>query len=138
MLRCFDRAWREGARATVILAADAPTLPAEHVHQALRALEGKTAAVLSPAADGGYVLLGLQRPRDELFREVPWGGPEVLDVTLVRAREHDIDLLRLASWYDVDTAADVERLRNELALPGAAERAPATARLLAGIPGPVV
>ncbi len=138
MLSCFERARDEGAGATLILAADAPTLPAAHVHDALRALGGNRSAVVSPVPDGGYVLIGLERPRPELFREIPWGGPRVLELTLARAREHEIDLLSIAPWYDVDTPADLRRLRDDLAAPGAADRAPKTAQLLAGLPGAVV
>jgi len=138
LLRCVERAWSEGDRATVVLGADAPTLPTEHVRLALEHLDGGVPAVVSPATDGGYVLLGMGRPRAELFHSIPWGSAQVLEVTLARAREHAIDLRCIASWYDVDTPADVERLRHDLDQPGVRDRAPATARLLAGLPRPMV
>jgi rSAM/selenodomain-associated transferase 1 len=138
LLRCFERARAEGARATVVLGTDSPTLPAGHVREALDALDSGAPAVVCPASDGGYVLVGLLRPLAELFREVPWGGPDVLAVTFARARSHGIALRTVTPWYDIDDADDLERLRNELAAPAARRRAPATTRALAGMTGPVV
>jgi len=130
LLRCFERTAREGARATVIVAADAPTLPRSRVQRAFRELDTGAPAVLVPSDDGGYVLLGLRRPLPGLFREVPWGGADVLGVTLRRARESGVALEQLAPWYDVDDETGLRRLRAELLRPAAAARAPATARRL--------
>jgi len=130
MLRCFRRAARAGSRATVIVGADAPTLPVSIVASAFARLATGCPAVLAPAADGGYVLLGLARPEPALFREVPWGGPEVARITAERARAAGVALERLAPWYDVDDSSGLVRLRDELAKPSGRERAPATARAL--------
>jgi rSAM/selenodomain-associated transferase 1 len=132
LLRCFQRAWSEGAQATVVVGTDAPTLPAGHVREALRELERDARAVLVPALDGGYVLLGLLRPVAELFRDVPWGGAHVMRITLERARAAEIEISQLTPWYDVDDRNDLDRLRTDLMGRAASERAPATARVLAG------
>lgn len=131
MLRAFQRCWREGAECVVVLGADSPTLPAAHIHGAFRALERGAAAVLAPATDGGYVLLGLRRPLAELFRKIPWGTSGVLEITRLRAEAGGTELSELAPWYDVDDIEGLRRLQRELGRPGAVERAPATARLLA-------
>lgn len=131
MLRAVQRSADEGSRGTVIIGADAPTLPAARVREALDELQRGTPAVVVPAADGGYVLIGMRCPQSELFREVPWGGPRVLRVTLDRARSAGIALCRLEPWYDVDDAAGLETLRTELMQPRGRARAPETARTLA-------
>jgi glycosyltransferase A (GT-A) superfamily protein (DUF2064 family) len=77
-------------------------------------------------------LLGLRRPVAELFRDVPWGGADVLRITLERARAAEIEVSQLAPWYDVDDREDLDRLRTDLTGRAARERAPATARVLAG------
>jgi glycosyltransferase A (GT-A) superfamily protein (DUF2064 family) len=115
----------------VILGADAPTLPGNRIVDAFRRLEGGAPAVICPARDGGYVLVGLGKTLPELFHDVPWGGPRVLRVTLERARVAGIDVERLEPWYDVDTGEDLSRLRNDLWRRGAGARAPATRRRLA-------
>jgi len=135
MLRCLRRATGEGAERIVIVAADSPTLPATHVERAFDALAGGAEVVLAPAFDGGYVLIGLRRPVPELFCDMPWGGPEVLRITLERARDAGIETLVIDPWYDVDDGKGLGRLRSDLRDPEMAARAPATARALARIDG---
>ena len=129
MLRAFTRSARGGASATVIVGADAPTLPDERVREGFRRMRGGAEAVVCPAEDGGYVLLGLRRPRPELFRKIAC-GPDVFRQTRLRAREAGIRLEELEGWYDVDDAGALRRLRNDLRRPAARRRAPATAALL--------
>jgi len=131
MLRCFRRARREGAGSTLILGADAPTLPENRIVDGFRRLEGGAQAVVCPARDGGYVLVGLVKTRPELFCEVPWGSPRVLRVTLSRAHDAGIDVHQLEPWYDVDGGEDLPGLRDDLSHGGAGARAPETRRCLA-------
>jgi hypothetical protein len=116
----------------VLVGADCPTLPAGHLDEALeRAGDGP---VIGPAADGGYLLIGLPRPAPELFSGLRWGGPDVLAETLRRAENAGLALRLLPPWYDVDTGEDLGRLRVDLArLP--ADAAPATRAALAAIRG---
>jgi rSAM/selenodomain-associated transferase 1 len=130
LLRCFASG---PAGPTLILGSDAPTLPAERIPEAFAALERGGDAVVVPAADGGYVLVGMARPQAELLRQIPWGTPRVLAVTERRAAEAGIVLRRLPTWYDVDELDDLLRLRAELRRPEGARRATETARLLAGL-----
>jgi len=131
LARMFARAAHEGARAIVAVGVDSPTLPASLVREAFRRLESGADAVVSPARDGGYVLVGAAAPRPELFRAVPWGGPRVLEVTRRRAREADVRLVELDPWYDIDDDAGLAALREELNDPETRRRAPETAALLA-------
>jgi rSAM/selenodomain-associated transferase 1 len=127
MSRAFDRSSAEGAAATIIIGADCPTLPAAHVRRAFELLENEAEAVLTPAEDGGYVLVGLSRPRPELFHAIPWGTADVLGMTRSRAQQHGIALLETEGWYDVDDIGGIRRLRSDLSI---TSRAPATLRAL--------
>jgi len=64
-------------------------------------------AVLGPSEDGGYYLLGLSEARAELFADIPWGGPRVLDITLERAYEIGVEFTLLPVLRDIDTAGDL-------------------------------
>lgn len=130
LLRAMLRCQEDGARATLVLGADAPTLPGEIVERALGALRSGADAVVAPADDGGYVLVGGTRAVPELFREVPWGGPGVLAMTRRRARRAGVELAEVDGWYDVDDASSLERLRTDLAIASFARLAPRTARWL--------
>ena len=128
--RAFARAHRDGATATLIMGTDSPTLPASHVENAFDLLDGGTAVVLGPAEDGGYVLVGLREPLTELFRDVPWSGPDVLRTTVERARTIDAALRLLAPWFDVDDRDGLRRLCEYPTAESGSERAPRTAGVL--------
>ncbi|WP_375205500.1 TIGR04282 family arsenosugar biosynthesis glycosyltransferase [Hyphococcus sp.] len=91
----------------VIIGADAPGLRVRHLRQAFDALKGAD-AVLGPAEDGGYWLVGLNRRRaaPNLFRGVRWSTKHALADTLktLPASFHVRMLERLA---DVDEARDM-------------------------------
>ena len=85
---------------------DAPAITADHVADALDALDGHDLA-LGPARDGGYYLLALRVPHPPLFREVPWGTDRVLEATLARARDAGLSVHLLPELDDVDQLEDV-------------------------------
>ncbi len=121
-----------GFQRAVIMDSDSPTLPAEHVAQAFAALETAD-VVLGPCDDGGYYLIGLKRPAPRLLHEVRMSTPEVLRDTLALAAAEQLTVAQLPVWYDVDTVAELERLRVELQhLPP--ERAAHTRRFLLHAP----
>lgn len=130
MLDAFCRAAGEGAHATVILGADAPTLPHSLVDQAFKYLETGSDAVVTPAEDGGYVLIGACRPLPGLFQGVPWGGDRVLAATRATANRHRIRLDETGPWYDVDRVGDLDRLGRDLAGDRGTNRAPRTREVL--------
>jgi glycosyltransferase A (GT-A) superfamily protein (DUF2064 family) len=67
--------------------------------------------VIGPAEDGGYYLIALAQEAPQLFVDVPWGGDAVLEATRVHAGNLGLDTILLPPTFDVDEAADVERLR---------------------------
>ncbi|HWQ13205.1 MAG TPA: TIGR04282 family arsenosugar biosynthesis glycosyltransferase [Roseiflexaceae bacterium] len=117
-----------GAHQAVVMSSDSPTLPAAYVAAAFEHLDGPCDVVLGPCDDGGYYLIGLKAPRPRLLREVPMSTPTVLRDTLALAGELGLRAALLPPWYDVDTPADLVRLRDELAC--APQSAPRTRALL--------
>jgi rSAM/selenodomain-associated transferase 1 len=130
MFHALEQTCRGPSGPAVIVGADCPTLPAARVSEAFAILERGAPAVIAPADDGGYVLVGMHEPRRELFEDVAWGGADVAATTRRRAAAIGLELVELAPWYDVDEMDSLRRLRDELAGPEGAKRAPATARTL--------
>ncbi len=121
----------QGYGAAVLLNSDSPTLPTAYLVRAamLLAAPGER-AVLGPASDGGYYLIGMKSPHSHLFAEIDWSTARVARQTRQRAREIGLELVELPEWYDVDDAASLMRLAADLAQPGATPApftAPATA-----------
>jgi len=132
--RAFVRSRSGGAERTVIVGADAPTLPSDRVEEAFRRLVAGAPAVVAPADDGGYVLIAMADPSSALFDDVPWGGSEVMETTRHRAQTEGIELVEIPPWYDVDDVESLSRLERELESPAGLRRAPATARALGAPP----
>lgn len=98
---------------TVIVSSDVPGLPADAISDALGALADGADVVLGPALDGGYWLVAMGRPHDELFRDIPWSTPAVLAVTRRRCEEARLRLVELRPWRDVDTLVDLGHLLHD-------------------------
>lgn len=91
----------------VIIGADIPGIERRHIAQAFAAL-GRHDAVLGPAEDGGYWLVGLKRrPRvPEIFGGVRWSSAQTLADTAKNIRERNMILALLERLPDIDTGAD--------------------------------
>lgn len=103
-----------GARQVVVMDSDSPTLPPAYVRQAFEMLDGALDAVFGPCEDGGYYLVGMNRPNPRLLRDVQMSTPSVLVDTLALAANHRVRVGLLPAWYDIDTGAELEMLRREL------------------------
>jgi uncharacterized protein len=94
----------------VVVGADIPALGADYLRRALAALE-HAPAVLGPAEDGGYVLIGLKAPAPSLFTGIEWGSDSVLAETRRRLRALHIGWSELETLWDLDRPADLARWR---------------------------
>jgi len=112
--QALGRLLAAGHSLAIALNSDGPTLPAAYLRQAIARLDGAD-VVLGPSEDGGYYLIGLKQLRPELFREIEWSSERVTAQTLARAEAMGLSVALLPPWYDVDTAADLDRLWAELA-----------------------
>lgn len=92
--------------ATLLVGMDTPQLAPDLLAGAARALDGAD-AVLGPAADGGWWLLGLREPGHAVaLRGVPMSVPETGAHTAAALRGRGLRLARAPVLRDVDTAAD--------------------------------
>ncbi|MCA1650376.1 MAG: TIGR04283 family arsenosugar biosynthesis glycosyltransferase, partial [Acidobacteria bacterium] len=79
----FEDVFRLGIESVVVIGSDLPDLPAGLLQDGLIALHGTDdRVVLGPAADGGYYLVGLNRPHPALFQQIEWSTDRVLAQTL--------------------------------------------------------
>ncbi|WJW76511.1 TIGR04282 family arsenosugar biosynthesis glycosyltransferase [Thiohalobacter sp. IOR34] len=101
----------EAADWALLIGSDCPVLDADYLRSAARALRSGADAVLGPAEDGGYVLIGLRRSAPPLFAGIPWGGESVLDITRRRLDDLGWRRVELETLWDVDRPEDLPRLR---------------------------
>ena len=116
LLHAIQGMLEAGHAAACVLSADSPTIPTSFLTQAATLLLGPgERAVLGPADDGGYYLLGLKTAHAAMFRDIEWSSASVAEATRARAQEIGLDLIELDPWYDVDDAASLGVLLRETA-----------------------
>jgi uncharacterized protein len=116
MSRHLAAALAAGAARVVLIGSDAPTLPPQLVQEAFRRLR-TVPVVLGPAADGGYYLVGVAGTVPPIFTDIAWSTADVWEQTVARLHAAACPFATLDPWYDVDTVADLVRLRDELTAP---------------------
>lgn len=97
---------------------DCPSVPLAYYAEAISAFAEGADVVLGPTRDGGSYILGLGPNCADWFLDIPWSTEQVAHALRVRAHEHGWRLHELPQWYDVDTMADLKRLKDDLALEG--------------------
>lgn len=94
----------------VLIGSDCPGIDRGYLQTAFQALQHHP-AVLGPARDGGYVLIGLDHPMPSLFSGVHWSTGQVLSET--RKRLHSLG----SPWHELSPLQDVDRVSDLKAYP---------------------
>jgi len=91
----------------LLIGTDVPGFDVAYLARAAAALLAND-AVIGPAEDGGYVLVGLARDID-LFDGVRWSTPEVMTQTRAKLAAAGIGWTELPTLWDIDTHEDFAR-----------------------------
>lgn len=97
----------------IVIGTDCPALTGDRLRRAARALQDGNDVVLTPAEDGGYVLIGAARPQPDLMTGMTWSTPQVMADTRARIARLALRALELPMLWDVDEPADLARLERE-------------------------
>jgi rSAM/selenodomain-associated transferase 1 len=98
-----------------LIDSDSPTVPERAFTEAVNFLsQDEDSVVLGPSDDGGYYLIGLKKLHYRLFEAIDWSTERVLEQTIEAAREIDVPVHLLPTWYDVDDHRTLSRLCREL------------------------
>lgn len=106
MEHAFLELFQIGYEQIIIIGSDLLELKPQHINLAYQDLTTNE-AVLGPAKDGGYYLLGLTNMRESLFRNKSWSTSKVLEETLNELRENNIKFTTLETLNDIDTYEDL-------------------------------
>jgi len=109
MNRAVERALALRQGPVLVIGTDCPALTATYISEAARQLEQHD-AVLLPAADGGYVLIGLQAPCPEVFAGMAWSTQGVAAETLRRLAALGLRVWQGPTLHDMDEPADLVHL----------------------------
>ena len=104
-----------GYGAVCLIDSDSPTLPTAALEMAVHSLmRGGDRVVVGASEDGGYYLIGMKRAHAEVFEGIAWSTASVYRETVSRVRDAGLELVELPVWYDVDDAASLKVLEEEL------------------------
>lgn len=98
-------------RYSLLIGSDCPAMDGDYIREALQAFRSGTDMLLGPAEDGGYVAIGMREAMPELFRDIAWGGDQVLRVTRERIRGLARSCHELPLLWDLDRPEDLRRFR---------------------------
>ncbi len=105
LMRAADRIIA-GGEAVLLIGTDCPALDRGKLRAAAAALLSSD-AIIHPALDGGYVLLGLRRFDASVFEGIEWSGPTVAAETIRRVEALGWSLSIGETLRDVDVPADL-------------------------------
>jgi glycosyltransferase A (GT-A) superfamily protein (DUF2064 family) len=94
----------------LVIGTDCPALTASDLRRAAETVRLNTDAVIFPAEDGGYGLIGLRAPLRAVFVAIGWGTNRVLGETRRRFKELGLTWQEPVTLWDLDLPADIDRL----------------------------
>ncbi len=94
----------------LVIGTDCPALTSGHLRAAAGILRSGADAVVIPADDGGYVLIGMRHAQPALFSNMRWSTPGVMDETRRRLRALGLAWQEPVTLWDVDVPEDLKRL----------------------------
>lgn len=107
----FEAHARRSAQPLLLIGSDCPVFTAAHLREAAHRLLAGDEAVITPAEDGGYVLIGLQRVQASLFAGMAWSTSAVMAQTRQKLATLGLRHSEMPTLWDVDTPADLARWR---------------------------
>ncbi|MEM7364933.1 MAG: TIGR04282 family arsenosugar biosynthesis glycosyltransferase [Pseudomonadota bacterium] len=101
----------DGNRSVVLVGTDCPGIDARYLNEAFKQLDAME-AVIGPAEDGGFGLIGLTEVRKDLLSDIRWSQPEVFEAVSHRLAVAYSQWARLPLLWDVDRPEDLLRYRS--------------------------
>ncbi len=95
---------------TLVIGTDCPALTSGHLADAAAVLRAGCDAVVIPAEDGGYVLIGVRRPEPAVFAGITWSTDTVMTETRRRLTRLGLTWRELETLWDVDRPEDLVRM----------------------------
>ena len=92
----------------VIIGSDCPEINSEIINKAFSLLD-ETDFVIGPTLDGGYYLLGMNKPAPYLFENMKWSVESVFDETVSRILKHQQSYSTLPTLSDLDNEDDLNK-----------------------------
>lgn len=117
MYQAFEKVFSHGYTSCILMGTDIPEIRKEYIEKAFSVLDEKD-VVFGRTGDGGYYLVGMKKPRREVFGLDTYGHKNVFSETLRQLREQKITVGYTATLEDMDIPEDLKAYRNRLSKAG--------------------
>ena len=111
MSASFNEVFNEGFSRAVIIGTDVPDFRSDMIISTSSKLNNSD-FVIGPSSDGGYYLLGMNKPFPELFKEIEWSTSLVLQTTVDIIKSSNLKIELLERLVDIDTEKDLRNWMN--------------------------
>ena len=101
MSNAFKKSFALGAEKAVIIGTDVPDISIDLIIRSFDLLDKKD-IVIGPSTDGGYYLLAMKKPNNNIFTGINWSTESVLDQTINRINEDNFSFAKLEQLHDID------------------------------------
>jgi len=105
MNRAFQMLFEKKYNSVIIIGSDCIELTENIISNAFHSLKDHD-AVIGPANDGGYYLLGIKKLHEELFLKKKWSTEEVFPATIKNFYTLGLRFHQLPELIDIDTEED--------------------------------
>lgn len=104
-----------GYKRAVLIGCDIPDLPINYIQKAFKSLK-EVDAVIGPAFDGGYYLIGFNEKTffPQVFEGIAWGTRNVFDDTMKKLKRFRRVVYTPPYQRDIDTAEDLKYLKDKI------------------------
>ena len=106
MKTAFDELFTEGYQKLIIIGSDCFQLTSTIIKNGFSALDSNN-AVIGPAKDGGYYLLGLKKMIPAIFKNKTWSTSAVFKETMADFALLNMRVFLLPALSDIDTEEDL-------------------------------
>jgi hypothetical protein len=107
MQAAFEEELTSEAARAVIIGSDCLALRPEHLSEAFEGLN-ENDAVIGPADDGGYYLLGMKKMLGFLFENKSWSQPTLIEETLADLKQRKASQDVFYTYQLLETLSDID------------------------------
>lgn len=105
MENAFHWAFKKKYKKIILIGADLWTLNEKIIIDSFKLLD-KFNLVIGPSYDGGYFLIGMKKPNENIFKNIPWSTNNVLEKTISKMKTRKISFLEITK--DIDSFSDLK------------------------------
>ena len=106
MANAFEEVFAKDYSKALIIGSDVPEISREVIIESFNQLESCD-IVIAPSDDGGYSLLGMNKPNTFLFKNIEWSTNTVLSVTEKIIKNKSLKLTTIETLNDIDTFSEL-------------------------------